>query len=538
MVRSCWSRLEKRPHFFKVFLPGFSSECLKIPIAFFKHLKERASCVVSLTGPSGNTWQVRLVWNIDGWFFQDGWPMFVRDHSIQVGDFIVFKYDGESQFSVRIFDKSGCEKQAAFSVSCSQDTGFIIKNNGKKRGRDVMETCLQGVAKKNRSKYPQVCLERTTQERAVKAEIFYENNSEKKAVVSGKCCQDTNSVRDDSKHKQNNTVATPFSLLPCAVKKERRNFSPATHLENETNKTVVIVEDSDESADDRKKKQSKTVTKSFSFLPYVTNNKRRDSSVIHLENETKKTVVKAEDSDESCDESGSKRHNVFASKRHNESDFLGDGKKQGRPPKKKKAKGMHSSSNKAVEGTPSWNGGVNTKHYTKSAENLLREFRVSGQSPHLNCSDFVPRKTVPAKYSCRRSLISQRPKVTIEEVQKTFDAAHAFQSKNPSAVVVMKRGYVYVGFYLALPSTFIKEFLPKKNQEMILWDLDDKAWPVKYVYADKPYLRGGFSAGWAKFSMANNLELSDVCVFELIKAKEMRVHIFRVVEEVTPPIKA
>ncbi|KAJ4951224.1 hypothetical protein NE237_028056 [Protea cynaroides] len=535
MVGSCWNCLEKRPHFFKVFLPGFSSEYLKIPIAFFKHLKDRASHVVSLMGPSGKTWQVRLVWNIDGWFFQDGWSVFVSDHSIEVGDVIVFRYDGESQFSLRIFDRSACEKKAAFSVICSQDTSFIVRDNGNKRGRDVVETCLQGVAKKKRMKSPQVCLQRTTWERAVTGETFYENSCEKKAVVSEKCSQDTCSARDATKHKQRKTVAKPFLLFPCAAKRNTRN-PPVVYLENETKKTVVKVEDSDESSDDRKHKRCRTVAKPSSFLPSVTKNKRRDFSVIRFESETKKIVVKSEDSDESGEQSGSKRTEVLASKRHKESDFLGEGKKQGIL-QKKEGKGMHSSSNKASEVMPTWNGGENMKHYNKSLEKLLREFKVSGQcSLHLECSDIVPSGTVPVQSSFRRSLISQRQKITMEEVRKTFEAAHAFRPKNPSAVVVMKHRYVYAGFYLALPASFIKIFLPQENQEMILWGPNDKAWPVKYVYAEKPFLRGGLSAGWNRFVVGNNLELHDVCVFELVKAKEVRVHIFRVVEKVTPPI--
>lgn len=45
--------------------------------------------------------------------------------------------------------------------------------------------------------------------------------------------------------------------------------------------------------------------------------------------------------------------------------------------------------------------------------------------------------------------------------------------------------------------------------------------------------RGGFSANWGSFSQANYLELHDVCMFELIQPNKFRVHIFRVVEELT-----
>ncbi|CAA6658198.1 unnamed protein product [Spirodela intermedia] len=44
-------------------------------------------------------------------------------------------------------------------------------------------------------------------------------------------------------------------------------------------------------------------------------------------------------------------------------------------------------------------------------------------------------------------------------------------------------------------------------------------------------LRGGFSGGWGKFARAHILESDDVLVFELFRPLEVRVHIYRVVEQ-------
>lgn len=43
-------------------------------------------------------------------FFGSGWQEFVEAHSLEVGDFLVFKYCGNSKFKVKIYDKSCCEK--------------------------------------------------------------------------------------------------------------------------------------------------------------------------------------------------------------------------------------------------------------------------------------------------------------------------------------------------------------------------------------------------------------------------------------------
>jgi len=42
--------------------------------------------------------------------FQGGWDDFVMDHSITAGEFVVFKYIGDSMFKVKIFGISACNR--------------------------------------------------------------------------------------------------------------------------------------------------------------------------------------------------------------------------------------------------------------------------------------------------------------------------------------------------------------------------------------------------------------------------------------------
>lgn len=67
---------------------------------------------------------------------------------------------------------------------------------------------------------------------------------------------------------------------------------------------------------------------------------------------------------------------------------------------------------------------------------------------------------------------------------------------------------------------------------MTLWDPQGKSWEVNYVYCNEHSV-AGFSGGWGKFSLGNNLENSDVCVFELFKEDNIKVHVYRVVPELT-----
>uniref|UniRef100_A0A1D1YW08 B3 domain-containing protein Os11g0197600 n=1 Tax=Anthurium amnicola TaxID=1678845 RepID=A0A1D1YW08_9ARAE len=125
----------------------------------------------------------------------------------------------------------------------------------------------------------------------------------------------------------------------------------------------------------------------------------------------------------------------------------------------------------------------------------------------------------------RRGTAESHPRaITKDEKAKALNAAQFFQSKHPFCLIVMRHSYVCYGFCLNLPISLMKH-LPESSMKMKLWDPCNKPWKVRYVYKQG---RGAFSGGWRKFSHAHNLEIDDVCVFELLKPCEMRVHIFRV----------
>lgn len=121
----------------------------KLPLKFARYLEEIIAQSVELIGPSGQTWLVNLIQQNDNLFFNDGWSTFARDHALECGDFLVFRYDGELHFTVQVFDQSACEKEAAFHSQCSQD------NTGHKRDREddhsSLDTCAEALAKKMRS---------------------------------------------------------------------------------------------------------------------------------------------------------------------------------------------------------------------------------------------------------------------------------------------------------------------------------------------------------------------------------------------------
>ncbi|KAG8089529.1 hypothetical protein GUJ93_ZPchr0011g27207 [Zizania palustris] len=133
------------------------------------------------------------------------------------------------------------------------------------------------------------------------------------------------------------------------------------------------------------------------------------------------------------------------------------------------------------------------------------------------------------------TVLSQRRPVTEAEKDRALERAKGFKSKNPFALQIMMASYVYVGFFMHIPCEFVRECLPRTSKKLTLWDPQGKAWEVNYVYYSDRSV-GSFSGGWGKFAIGNNLEKFDVCVFELVQKDNIKVHIYRVVPEITPQI--
>lgn len=70
---------------------------------------ENISNPILLKLPSGVEWEIRVrTCNGDIWL-DKGWPEFSEFYSLDYGDSLVFRYDGNSKFHVCIFDRSATE---------------------------------------------------------------------------------------------------------------------------------------------------------------------------------------------------------------------------------------------------------------------------------------------------------------------------------------------------------------------------------------------------------------------------------------------
>ncbi|KAL5778387.1 hypothetical protein ACOSP7_011313 [Xanthoceras sorbifolium] len=101
------------PQFLKLHSPEHTSHRLHVPDDFVTFCNRLLPKKAVLSNDMGKVWHVDVNHVDNGVFFLDGWRKFVKDNSLEGGDLLVFKYNGDCGFSVKIFGSSACEKIAS-----------------------------------------------------------------------------------------------------------------------------------------------------------------------------------------------------------------------------------------------------------------------------------------------------------------------------------------------------------------------------------------------------------------------------------------
>ncbi|MCL7027927.1 hypothetical protein MKW94_013141 [Papaver nudicaule] len=115
--------------FFKPMLGDHFSRRLFIPPKFAQSIASLDNQVIDLEDTKGQRWEVKLA-EVDGSLaISKGWNRFVIDHSIKLGDVLIFSYVSETHFVVQIYEPSGCEK-----LIFSGKTPINFDNNTNKSG--------------------------------------------------------------------------------------------------------------------------------------------------------------------------------------------------------------------------------------------------------------------------------------------------------------------------------------------------------------------------------------------------------------------
>jgi hypothetical protein len=85
---------------------------------------------------------------------QSGWEEFVNEHDLEKGDFLVFSYNGDSQFRVEIYDPSGCEKASSCVSRNNPRPSETVKSSYEHHSRRSLDDTMEKSSSSTPSEEP------------------------------------------------------------------------------------------------------------------------------------------------------------------------------------------------------------------------------------------------------------------------------------------------------------------------------------------------------------------------------------------------
>ncbi|KAM3311712.1 hypothetical protein ACQJBY_031997 [Aegilops geniculata] len=497
--------------FARVFLPQLYGERLKIPPSFNQYLQGQPTGMVSLKGQSGNKWLVELASDNEGLFFVKGWKEFVRDHSIEMGHFLTFRYDGRSQFSVVIFDGMCIEKPSAFHAKPCKN--LVVKIESGKGDMDINAADPSQV-----SAAPLEESNGTTRKRVTEMDADGSTSKNRSSILE-------NGMPEAS--------AVTCNVAPMSLNVDMNAADPPEAVvvpleeNNQTTRKRIREIDANDSAL-QKSLRVREIDANDSALQKSSRVREIDANDSALQRSSR---VREIDANDSALHNSSRVREIDA----NDSALQKSSRKSSIASDKDKKRCPAASVGTYKSASTSLDSTEDSDSSSSMLEQSISCIKSELTSPiRLGVSKDVARRGQNSMTGKRQlRVLSQRRLVTEIQKDNALLRAKQFKSKNPFCLQIMKESYVYVGFFLNLPCEFVRECLPRAHRKLKLWNPQGKSWDVNYVYYSERCV-GGLSGGWGKFSLDNNLEKFDVCVFEHFSKDNIKVHIYRVVPEITP----
>ncbi|KAF3332151.1 putative B3 domain-containing protein [Carex littledalei] len=92
--------------------------------------ENKSRLFATVLSPIGKTWNIKLTRDHSETFFKGGWPEFSKFHNLEVGFKLVFRYEGNMVFNVKVFGLNGCLKDY------NQDAVAILRRSGFNASRE------------------------------------------------------------------------------------------------------------------------------------------------------------------------------------------------------------------------------------------------------------------------------------------------------------------------------------------------------------------------------------------------------------------
>ncbi|TYH94975.1 hypothetical protein ES332_A12G075700v1 [Gossypium tomentosum] len=476
----------KTPHFFKVILQETLRDgILGIPRKFVRKYGNQLSSPVKLEVPSGAIWQVELAKTDERVRLQNGWREFAEHYSLELGSFVVFRYEGNDHFHVLIFDKSASETEYSHTSTEGNDGDDHVS----------VEICDDVSASRKNKEKPDL-----------------------------PCSLPQKKISTDSKLKNS---SSHISLdEPCSIKNKLRNLKKNENSSSSTGRvdaqrsigntdgTRSLVSDTNSSSQERCPSGS-TELKDSKFQK---RKKRVDSQY------SKKDL----------------RDELICSAKHDNGGVSGACGCL-KPDLIGRTQPLAATEKQRAADIVSWSSSRLVSRKSKEKSHLpcplpQKKMRIDSSNQHGQNSklEVLSSGTSPdAQRTVKTKAFSCVQRLAAIEKAHAVQIASAFEStENPVFMIVMQPSYVRGTCRMFIPSDFARKFLTVHKSNLTLCNSTGKTWHAKLYHPANKKPNAHLCGGWREFVEDNHLNVGDICVFELIKHPEilMKVQIYPVVK--------
>ncbi|KAI3971764.1 hypothetical protein MKW92_020780 [Papaver armeniacum] len=439
--------------------------------------------------------------------FRKGWPDFVESHYLRHEDFVTVKYIGNSQFSVKLYDKNGCEK--VFPSYIGSNGAKSIPSRKRKEYEETSKGTFTNYGSEfDHHKHHAGDIGRDSSLCSDKRDcgLFKCDALKKKAIVSKR--------------------RTRVDQAECSGKRKKPYFL-AIWTENKKYQMEI---------------PQKVVRKIGRTLSDIVALKSADGIVWNVELKRSEGMVWFYKGWKEFTEHESLRSGHVLGIRYignsqfsvcvtNVMDHLDDSRNQGESnPKKRRrlSRRVANDDDMVLLDSP-----APSRTHVESKTNEERRqlsFPPGIDIPmHLNkdqgTKSLVSGETKSPYLENERTPSGERlPVVKGEEsedtdkgIERVAEVTRLFerQTQVPFFAVCMRDTYLTYG-YLHVPNYFAKKYLPKNIKNIIVRGSDNKVWTIGYIASGKATK---LSTGWTSLRRHLGLTEDDVCVFELLKEK-------------------
>ncbi|KAH7524011.1 hypothetical protein FEM48_Zijuj06G0073000 [Ziziphus jujuba var. spinosa] len=533
--------------FFKVLMSDVARQ-MRIPPEYVKNLDKRSLGKCTIRGPSGRCWTVEVDQRENNFYFAGGWQDFAKYHRLEVGDFLVFDYDGKSNFRAKIYCRSSSKEDAGLSennndklvslvekkiylepkVEVDELESEIYKEKCKKKITDSnIVACDHGLSRKKPCSgkkvegyylEPKVEVDELVPEinkeqckRKVIDELVPENNKEqcKRKVIDSNI---TASECGLSRKKSHAGKKVEGNYLEPKV--EVDELEPEIHKENIKKKVIDSnIIDRDCGLSREKPNIGQKVGRNCLQQKVQADEIER---VVYKE-KCKKKVTNSNKVDRNCDSARKKPCANEKVEGNHLQPQVEDEELQPEIYKKYSKKKVMNSKKVALDCAFSRKKPCTGK---KLEENLLQP-KVEAEEIEPEIYKENSKKKVMNDKVARDCVSSEKiPRADDEQKPPIFP--FSLKSKNSCFVATWKKHRLY---RMSIPMKIAREKGLLNKKSAVLQDVFGRSWPVKLVIDSDLHLI--MTSGFADFCYANEVKNGNTLLFEFVKPRVMKVYISR-----------